>query len=68
MGEKIDAEKRKKMASIVKDLKKKISELERMRKSLEPKKAGSAHATRTLIEEIHVPALEVLKEKRKTVH
>jgi len=67
MVDKISAEKRKKMASILKDLKKKISELEKMRKSIEPKKA-SAHATRTLIEEIHVPALEVLKEKRKTVH
>lgn len=68
MNEVIDGKKRKKMLSIIKNLQKKMKQLAKMRKSIEVGKKTSARHAQTLIEEIHVPALQVLKEKSKRVH
>ena len=61
----INSKKRKRMALIIKELKQKISELESLRK--EKPARNSRKKPETLIEEIHVPALDALKE-RKTVN
>ncbi|HIH21037.1 MAG TPA: hypothetical protein HA222_00035 [Candidatus Diapherotrites archaeon] len=67
MQAKIDEKKRKKMVAIIKNLEKRMGELEKMRKELSKSGRQGAERTKTLIEEIHVPALEALKE-RKAVH
>jgi hypothetical protein len=67
MEGKLSVEKQKRMLSIIKELKGRISELEEMRKELGAGKKASVEDARSLIEEIHVPALEALKEKRKAM-
>lgn len=67
MDSSFDAEKKRKMVSIIKELKLKIGELEKLRASPETRKS-KGHEAKTLIEEIHVPALEALKQNQKIVH
>jgi len=67
MGSNFDSEKKKRMVLIIKELKLKINELEKLRASSETRKSKGRGA-KTLIEEIHVPALEALKQNQKIVH
>jgi len=48
---------------VVKELKQKIAELEKMQADIRTETSPITD-TKTLIEEIHVPALELLKEKK----
>lgn len=52
-----------KFSQVVRELKQKIAELEKMQSDIRLE-ASPVSDTRTLIEEIHVPALELLKEKK----
>jgi len=50
-------------SQVVKELKQKIAELEKMQSDIRTE-ASPVSDTKTLIEEIHVPALDLLKEKK----
>jgi hypothetical protein len=55
---------KKKMLTIVKDLQKRMKELESLKKNIDSSKIklSSARKSRELLEEIKVPPLEILKE------
>ena len=63
-----DEAKRQEMAKIIKDMKKKLDELDEIRKEIKMQRLQgiSPEKSKAMLEEIKVPSLRMIKERSKT--